>query len=294
MVDLAAGADVAAGAAAADGMPGLVDESSSDNDSTVGAALGAGRGAGRGARCCRLQRLQRVGVIFKQASLDASGSSGGCGVGGSIGPTGTLCIFKKTGLKGRPIADLGGGDGRVLMEASLWGASNGYALELAENKGNFAIYSAALCKMADDEYLRNCKTGFDLNGALRAGDIDEVAYVLSRSISLFAPDPSRCSRSWKVLIPPQLLSIPSGMASQTLLNARSSSSLRAAPRSTLWRSSNLRQAIFHKSKTVFTLAFLSPPPLSLAFPLFHSLCLLQFPHLYPMKPLCVCSIVCIE
>ena len=144
----------------------------SDDDSTVGAASGGGSGGGQ-----RYQILLRVGFLFKRVSSNANGTCGGCGVSGSIGPTGMLRIFDASDLQGRSIADFGGGNGRVLMEAALCGASNGWGLELSENKGNFAIFNAALCKMADDEYLRNCKTGFDLNGALRAGDIDKVAYV---------------------------------------------------------------------------------------------------------------------
>jgi hypothetical protein len=44
-------------------------------------------------------------------------------------------------------------------------------------EGNFDIYNAALCKIAKDRCLRECGRGFDLHGALMAGDIDEVAYI---------------------------------------------------------------------------------------------------------------------
>jgi hypothetical protein len=44
-------------------------------------------------------------------------------------------------------------------------------------EGNFDIYNAALCKMAKDRGRRECRRGFDLHGALMAGDIDEVAYI---------------------------------------------------------------------------------------------------------------------
>ena len=134
----------------------------------------------RGGVCCcdRVQGLlQRVGTVFKQADNGVSGSSGGCGVSGSISPKGMLDIFAATGLYGRSITDLGAGNGRVLMAAGVYGASNGWGCELGVNRGNFYIYDAALSKMADDAVLRDCKILFDLKGALVAADIKKVAYL---------------------------------------------------------------------------------------------------------------------
>jgi hypothetical protein len=122
--------------------------------------------------------LRRVNLIFRQASDGVSGSCGGCGVSGSIGPSGMLSIFKATDLEGRRIVDMGAGEGRVLMAAAVFGASNACGWELGENNGNFKIFTAALKKFKDDVVLRDCKKPlFELNGTLMAGDIEKVAYI---------------------------------------------------------------------------------------------------------------------
>uniref|UniRef100_A0A7S0QE77 Methyltransferase domain-containing protein n=1 Tax=Cryptomonas curvata TaxID=233186 RepID=A0A7S0QE77_9CRYP len=92
-------------------------------------------------------------------------------------------IFEATDLRGRAIADLGAGDGRVLMEAACYGASNGWGWELGVNEGNFSIYNAALCIMARDKVLKDCRRNFDLGGALMPGDIDQVAFVVEGFVS---------------------------------------------------------------------------------------------------------------
>lgn len=146
----------------------------------------AGSGVHGGGRCSGIrgditppQLLQRrVGIVFKQASSDTSGSCGGCGFGGSIAPKGMYDVFEATELRGRAIVDLGAGNGRVLMAAAFYGASNGWGWELGVNKGNFSIYNAALCIMAKDKVLQHCRRGFNLSEALIPGDIDQVlAYV---------------------------------------------------------------------------------------------------------------------
>lgn len=128
------------------------------------------------------KRLHYVGRLFRTASNSLSGSSGGCGVSGSIGPKGILDIFEATDLKGRSLSDLGAGNGQVLFAAWFYGASNAWGLELSENPGNFFIYRAALSRMAKDrgflELKRDCTFRFDLTGALKAGNIDQVAYVV--------------------------------------------------------------------------------------------------------------------
>ena len=119
--------------------------------------------------------LQRVGIVFHHASGGVSGSSGESGVSGSIAPKGMLDIFDATDLQGRGIVDMGAGDGRVLMAAAMYGASNGWGCEFGANSGNFAIYDAALCAMAKDRVLSHIRPAFSLDGALIPGDIDEVA-----------------------------------------------------------------------------------------------------------------------
>jgi hypothetical protein len=118
--------------------------------------------------------LQRVGVVFKRASGGVCGSSGESGVSGSIAPKGMFDIFEATNLRGRGIVDMGAGDGRVLMAAAVYGASNGWGCELGANSGNFAIYEAALCVMAKDSVLHHIRPAFSLDGALIPGNIDEV------------------------------------------------------------------------------------------------------------------------
>ena len=120
--------------------------------------------------------MRRVNMIFKKASDGVSGSAGGCGVSGSIGPNGMLDIFKSIDLEGRRIVDLGAGEGRVLMAAAVFGASHACGWELGENNGNFKIFTAALSKFREDAVLRDCKKPFELNGTLMAGDIEKVAY----------------------------------------------------------------------------------------------------------------------
>jgi predicted RNA methylase len=93
-----------------------------------------------------------------------------------------LDIFEATDLRGRSFSDLGAGNGQVLFAAWFYGASNAWGLELSENPGNFFIYRAALSNMAKDrrflELKRDCTFLFDLTGALEAGNIDQVAYVV--------------------------------------------------------------------------------------------------------------------
>ncbi len=150
------------------------DSSSAVGESGLGSVCQQGRSSADA-----LLLLQRIFRKFLQGSSGVMGSCGGEGFGGSISPKGLLDIFEATGVCGRSICDLGGGNGLVVACAGLYGASYASALELAVNDGNFAIYDAALCQMAKDPSLQGCMQSclFELATALKPGDIDKVACV---------------------------------------------------------------------------------------------------------------------
>jgi hypothetical protein len=119
--------------------------------------------------------------LFDKASGKVAGSAGwGHGISGSIGPAGMRKIFECLELKGRSLMDWGGGNGRVIFAAGIWGASVAYAVELPDNTGNFYIYDAAR-KLLENQEWKEIKEQilFDLQDKLLHQDIDEVAYLIS-------------------------------------------------------------------------------------------------------------------